>query len=79
MRSVRKTAPVSTGEINVHRHDAPQLRDIKEGLWAKGQVERESERLRQELDMALIHSKLAAHADHKRAEILLMEILENEI
>ena len=67
---------LSTGEINVHRHDAQQLREIKEGLWTKGQVEREAERLRQSLDEALVSSVLSSHADHKKAEILLMEILE---
>ena len=68
---------LATGEINVYRHDAPQLREIKEGSWTKEQVEQEANRLRQDLDIAIIHSTLPSQANHKKAEILLMEILED--
>ena len=49
---------LSTGEINVERHDAPQLKEIKYGQWTKEQVIKESTRLQVLLEEALVKSKL---------------------
>ena len=66
-----------TGEINVARHDAKQLKEIKAGEWTLGQVETEAERLQKLLDEAFVKSALPAKPDYKKAEMLLMDILSS--
>jgi predicted nucleotidyltransferase len=66
---------LTTGEINVQRHDAPQLKDIKLGSWTLEQVEYEANRLNQLLDEALVKSNLQEKPDRARAERLLIYIL----
>jgi predicted nucleotidyltransferase len=70
---------LSTGEINVLRHDAKQLKEIKAGEWTLEQVEKEARRLGQLLDSALVYSKLPAKPDFASAERLLIQILRNEL
>ena len=64
-----------TGEINVARHDAKQLKEIKAGQWTLEQVEREAERLNHLLDDALVKCSLPAKPDFDKAERLLIGIL----
>lgn len=68
-----------TGEINVARHDAKQLKEIKYGQWTLEQVEKEAERLQRLLDEAFIKCELPVKPDYKRAENILIEILKNEL
>lgn len=66
---------LSTGEINVARHDALQLKEIKRGDWSLSQIEKEADRLNSLLDLALVNSKLPERPDYKKAEQLLINIL----
>lgn len=69
---------LTTGEINVARHDAKQLREIKLGGWLLKQVESEAERLQHLLDEAFIKSNLPSAPKYKEAEILLIKILQRQ-
>jgi len=68
-----------TGEINVVRHDAKQLKEIKYGNWTLGQVEEEADRLQKILDESLLKSQLPNKPDFHMAEQLLVSILEEEV
>lgn len=67
---------LATGEINVQRHDAVQLKEIKLGAWTLAQVETEAKRLSRLLDEALVRSTLPAQPDREKAESLLIDILK---
>lgn len=67
---------LTTGEINVYRHDAKQLKEIKSGQWALRQVESEAHRLQHLLDEAFVKCELPNLPDFKNAEALLIDILE---
>lgn len=64
-----------TGEINVARHDAKQLKEIKRGEWSLKQVEAEASRLHNLLDEAFVKCELPARPDFHKAEKWLMSIL----
>lgn len=66
-----------TGEINVARHDAKQLKEIKYGEWSLEKVKLEAERLGHLLDEAFIKCNLPAKPDFQRAEHLLVSILKD--
>lgn len=68
-----------TGEINVVRHDAKQLKEIKCGGWSLAKVEQEAERLRCLLDEAFVKCNLPAKPDYKTAERLLINILRQNL
>lgn len=70
---------LTTGEINVARHDAKQLRAIKTGEWSLKQIENEAERLQHLLDEAFVKSDLPANPDHTKAEQLLINILSSNV
>lgn len=70
---------LGTGEINVARHDAKQLKEIKRGDWSLLQIEKEAERLQKLLDEAFVRSPLPSKANYKKAEQLLIEILKEEL
>jgi len=70
---------LSTGEINVARHDAKQLKEIKRGEWRLDQIENEAERLQHLLDEAFVRSTLPAKPDYAKAEQLLISILGWEL
>jgi len=70
---------LTTGEINVHRHDAKQLKEIKYGGWTLEAIEREAERLNSLLDEAFVRSRLPEFPDHKKAEDVLVDILKSEL
>ncbi len=65
------------GELFVEREDAPQLISIKKGEWTLEQVKREAEKLFDLAQQAYINSKLPTKPDFKRAEQLLMNIIED--
>ncbi len=68
-----------TGEINVARHDAKQLKEIKRGEWSLSQVEKEAERLQHLLDEAFVKCSLPSKPDFAKAENLLISILKREL
>jgi len=70
---------LTTGEINVTRHDAKQLKEIKSGQWKLEQVETEANRLQILLDEAFVRSKLPNKPDYKKAEGILIDILKKEL
>ena len=61
----------------VEREDAPQLISIKKGEWTLEQTKKEAEKLFDLAHQAYISSKLPSKPDYKRAEQLLMNILED--
>jgi predicted nucleotidyltransferase len=69
---------LTTGEINVYRHDAKLLKDIKSGQWTLSQVETEANRLQNLLDEAFVRCDLPNSPDFKKAENLLIEILRGQ-
>lgn len=73
------TEALVMGEINVARHDAKQLKEIKSGRWSLQQIEAEAERLQHLLDSAFVKSELPASPDYKKAERLLIDILQRNI
>jgi predicted nucleotidyltransferase len=68
-----------TGEINVARHDAKQLKEIKRGDWSLGQIEKEAARLQGLLDEAFVKCELPARPDYQAAERLLINILKSQV
>lgn len=68
-----------TGEINVARHDAKQLKEIKRGDWSLVKVEQEAERLQHLLDEAFVKCQLPAKPNYKEAEQLLIDILRRAL
>lgn len=70
---------LATGELNVMRHDASQLIDIKQGKYTLEEVKDMANKLFPKAEEALIHSKLPSRPDYKKAEELLIEIVENYI
>lgn len=70
---------LSTGEINVARHDAKQLKEIKSGKWTLRQVETEANRLQILLDEAFVRCELPAKPNYAKAENVLIDILRAEL
>lgn len=70
---------LTTGEINVARHDAKQLREIKLGGWTLKEIEAEATRLQHLLDTAFVKSDLPPAPEYHKAEVLLIDILREEL
>jgi len=70
---------LTTGEINVARHDAKQLKEIKSGQWTLAQVGTEAGRLQVLLDEAFVRCELPNKPDYAKAEEILMDILKAEL
>ncbi len=68
-----------TGEIQVVRNDAGQLKDIKYGKWKLEWVVEESNKLMALLDKAYGNSNLPDSPNYKKAEGVLMDILKTEL
>lgn len=68
-----------TKEINVYRHDASQLKEIKEGKWTLEQVENEAKRLLPLLDESLVKSELPSKVDFDFAQDLLIKAVREEL
>jgi len=67
---------MSTGELNVMRHDNNMLIDIKRGKWSLEKIKAEAQRLFALADEALVNSHLPNKPDSKGAEKLLIGILD---
>ena len=70
---------LTTGEINVARHDAKQLKEIKSGQWTLTQVASEAGRLQVLLDEAFVRCELPNKPDYAKAENVLIDILKEEL
>lgn len=70
---------LATGELNVMRHDASQLIEIKQGKYSLEEIHNMADRLFPKAEEALIHSKLPNQPDVKKAEELLINIIEENI
>lgn len=68
-----------TEEINVARHDAKQLKAIKQGEWTLKQIETEAERLQHLLDDAFVKCNLPSRPNYQKAEKLLISILKQNL
>jgi len=70
---------LTTGELNIARHDARELKAIKRGEWTLHHIRTEADRLQKLLDEAFVKSELRARPDYRVAENLLMSILRTEL
>ncbi|MFA5298144.1 MAG: nucleotidyltransferase domain-containing protein [Lutibacter sp.] len=70
---------LASGEINIFRHDAKMLKEIKFGGWTLEQVQSEADRLQKLLDESFVRCTLPENPDFKKTENLLMEILKQNI
>lgn len=66
---------LSTGQLNVLRHDNEMLIDIKYGKWKLEKVQEEADRLFQLADQALIHSPLPIRPDFEKVNELCVKLL----
>lgn len=67
---------LSTGELQVQRHDASELIDIRRGTWSLKKVQREAEALFSLSSDALTRSTLPAKPDRGRVNKLCREVVE---
>lgn len=70
---------LTDGELRVHREDASELKDIKQGKWSLEKVKREAEALFALAREANIKSPLPPQPDYDRAEQLLIDIIKKEL
>jgi predicted nucleotidyltransferase len=70
---------LETGELHVHRCDAPELLQIKCGEWPLGQVQREAERLFVEIEDAHVFSPLPDRPPKDEVERLLVSIVRDHL
>lgn len=66
---------LSSGELNIFRHDAPMLLEIKKGEWSLEKVKKEAERLFNLADEAYVRSKLPERPNYKKANEIVMEVV----
>ncbi len=67
---------LSTGELNVLRHDSQELLAIKRGEWSLAKVEREANHLFPLMDEALVKTSLPDKPDYHKAEAICMKIIK---
>lgn len=70
---------LASGELNVMRHDASQLIDIKQGKYKLEEIQAMADKLFPMAEEALIHSKLPSKPDYKKANELLIQIVEENM
>jgi predicted nucleotidyltransferase len=68
---------LTEGELFVEREDATQLISIKKGEWTLEQVKKEAEKLFLLAQEAYVRSKLTDKPDYKKAEELLISMIED--
>lgn len=67
---------LTTGEMNVMRHDSGQLIDIKQGLYTLDQIKVLAEDLFKKTEEAFMRSTLPNRPDYEKANKLLIETIE---
>lgn len=70
---------LTMGELNVFRHDASELIDIKRGKWALDEVEAEADRLFELADQALITSDLPKRPDEGVINSICVDVIETAL
>lgn len=70
---------LSTGELNVQRKDAAELKEIKSGKWKREQVISEGHRLTTLMDESLVRSNLIEQPAREQAEQLLIKIVSENL
>ncbi len=65
---------LAEGCLNVRRHDAEELKEIKTGKWSLGQVKREADRLFKLAEEAYVRSDLPADVDVDAINALCIEV-----
>ena len=70
---------LTTGELNVFRHDAPILLQIKTGKWTLEQVKSEAERLFKLADEAYVKSKIPDKPVYNKVERIVKDIMYDYI
>jgi len=66
-----------SGELNVFRHDAPMLLEIKRGRWSLDKVIRKAEKLFNLADEAYVKSKLPEKPDYEEINKIVMEVMSD--
>jgi len=70
---------LTDGELYVERQDAPQLLDIKRGLWTLEQVKDESDRLFKLSEESFVRSSLPVKPDYEAINKLCVELVESTL
>lgn len=70
---------LTTGELNIFRHDAPMLLEIKTGKWSLEQVKKEAKRLFILTDEAHVRSKIPDKPDYGKIEVIVKDIMYDYI
>ena len=68
---------LSSGELNVFRHDATMLLDIKTGKWSLEEIKLEAERLFKLADEAYVRSKLPEKPDYKKINKIVINVMRD--
>ena len=66
---------LTTGELNVFRHDAPMLLEIKIGKWTLEQVKEEARRLFILADEAYVKSKIPDKPEYDKVESIVKDVM----
>lgn len=66
---------MTDGFLQVERHDAPQLLDIKKGGWELERVKSEADRLFKLADEAYVRSTLPTEPDREKIDKLLVDMI----
>jgi predicted nucleotidyltransferase len=70
---------LTTGELQVFREDAHELKDIKTGKWSLEKIQKEADDLFKLAQEAFVRSPLPPKPDYEGAEKLLIEIVKSEL
>ena len=70
---------LSSGELNVFRHDASMLLEIKRGEWSLEQVKKEAKRLFNLADEAYIRSKLPERPSYEKTDEIVTKVLMDHL
>ena len=68
---------LTDGQLYVHRHDAPQLIQIKQGEWSLEQVNNEADKLFERAELAYINSTLPLEPNRDEINNLCINIIGN--
>jgi hypothetical protein len=68
---------LSSSELNVFRHDAPMLLEIKRGEWSLEKIKKEAERLFVLADEAYVRSDLPNQPDYEKANELVVGVMRD--
>jgi len=70
---------LNTSQLNVFRHDAAELMEIKTGKWELNKVLSLADQLVKDAELAYRSSKLPDVPNEKEAELLLMKVIKEKL